>query len=96
MSRLQAQIIDNGDQRTAERYAAEDGAEALVPGAESVSCVIIDISTTGARVALSDENIALPENLKIYIAERDLIADCKVVWRKGKEFGVSFESTAIL
>ena len=38
----------------------------------------------------------VPDNLKIYIAERDLIADCKVAWRKGKEFGVSFESTAIL
>ena len=96
MSNLKAQIIYNGDQRNAERYAAEDGAEALIPGADSASCVVLDISTTGARVALTGANIIVPDSLKLYIGERDLIADCKVVWRKGKEFGVSFESTAIL
>ena len=96
MSSLKAQIICDGDQRSAERYVAEEGAEALIPGADSVSCVVLDISTTGARVVLTDANMIVPDNLKIYIAERDLIADCKVAWRKGKEFGVSFESTAIL
>jgi len=96
MGNLQAQIISNSHDRGAERYEAQDEAEALVPGAESVSCVVVDISETGARIALTDENLQLPENLKIYIAERDLIADCRVVWRKGKEFGVAFETTAIL
>lgn len=96
MSSLTAQIICNEDLRGAERYAADDGAEALIPGADSLSCIVLDISATGARIALADENTVLPDNLKVYIADRDLIADCKVVWREGKEFGVSFESTAIL
>jgi len=96
MSELQAQIIPNVDQRGAERYKAADGAEALVPGGDALSCVVLDISETGARISLSDPNVRVPDSLKIYIAERDLIADCSVVWRKGGEFGVSFDSTAIL
>ena len=96
MSELQAQIIPNADQRGAERYAAADGAEALVPGEDALSCVVLDISETGARISLHDPNVRVPDSLKIYIAEHDLIADCSVVWRKGREFGVSFDSTAIL
>jgi len=96
MSTLQAQIVCNEDLRGAERYAADDGAEALIPGADSTPCTVLDISATGARIALADEATTVPDSLKIYIADRDLIADCKVVWRKGKEFGVTFESTAIL
>ena len=95
MSTLQAQIVYD-DLRETERYPADDGAEALIPGSESISCVVLDISTSGARIALVDDASHVPAGLKIYIAERDLIADCKVVWRKGKEFGVVFESTAIL
>jgi len=96
MGELQAQIICNEDLRGAERYAADEGAEALVPGAEALECIVLDISASGARISLTDSNAIVPDNLKIFIAARDLIADCKVVWRKGREFGVTFESTAIL
>lgn len=96
MAGMQAQFICNEDQRGAERHAAKGAAAALIPGADAVFCIVLDVSDTGARISLVDENTILPKSLKLFIEERDLIADCTVVWRKGKEFGVSFDTTAVL
>jgi len=96
MKPLAAQVVFDENQRGEERYATNETARALIESNLALTVAVIDISTTGARISLDDANTKFPNKAKIYIAERDLIADCKVVWRDGNEIGVKFESTALL
>ena len=59
---------------------------------DATTCIVKDISDTGARIALDDENCFVPKRLKLYIAERHFLADCGQVWRKGCEVGLNFIS----
>jgi hypothetical protein len=54
------------------------------------SCVVHDISTTGAKVTIDDPN-TLPAKLKLAFS-RDARTgrNCEVVWRHGKSVGIKF------
>jgi len=97
MTDLSAQILFNSDRRAAPRHEVNQTAQALIPEAtEAVSCVIVDISSTGARIAVEDEACFLPKTLKLYIEQMHVIADCQQMWRKGREVGLAFTSTTSL
>ena len=53
-------------------------------------CMVQDISTTGAKVAVDDPNV-LPAKLRLAFS-RDARTgrNCEVVWRRGKSLGVKF------
>jgi len=96
MDQVVARII-RVDDRKAERFAANEPAQALIRDTEeAITCVLVDSSVTGARIALADENTVVPDRLKIYIPERHFIADCTVVWRKGREIGLAFDTSVTL
>ena len=92
---MKAKILFNADRRIATRLEVNQSAKALVPNApEAVSCVIVDISDTGAKISVTDENCFLPKKMKLYIADKHIIADCEQMWRRGRDIGLAFTSTA--
>jgi len=56
-------------------------------------CLIRDISTTGARLILS-ETINVPDIVDLYVAQKDETVRAHVQWRRGDQVGVAFESAA--
>ena len=53
-------------------------------------CVVQDLSTTGAKLTVEDQN-TLPAKLRLAFS-RDARTgrNCEVVWRRGKTFGIKF------
>ncbi|MBR0797628.1 PilZ domain-containing protein [Bradyrhizobium jicamae] len=54
------------------------------------ACVVEDISSSGAKITVEDNN-TLPARLRLAFS-RDARTGraCEVVWRRGKTFGVKF------
>ena len=96
MARLAAHVVGREDLRGEERLTTNETARALIESNLAISVAVVDISLTGARISLDGENTKFPDFFKIYIPERDLIADCRVVWRDGRKIGLKFQSTALL
>ena len=64
-------------------------------GAYSFDCSFRNLSETGARLVVQ-KNAQFPTELFL-INIRDRVAyDCKVVWNKGGEVGVTFKATVAL
>lgn len=57
--------------------------------AGSVSCVLVDISTKGARLRVPAE-VILPDTFQIEVAALSLGSRCRLRWRRGGEIGVEF------
>lgn len=55
----------------------------------TLRCAVRDISETGARL-LVDGSIGAPDTFELIIDMDGVEADCRVVWRRGKEVGVVF------
>ncbi len=55
------------------------------------SCVVRDISTSGARLVMTGA-AWLPENFELEIRHRDLRVNARAVWRKDEEIGIEFLS----
>ena len=55
-------------------------------------CMVYDMSNTGARI-LIDPAIELPEEFLLLLS-RNVTRRCKLVWRKDREAGVLFRTTA--
>jgi hypothetical protein len=58
-----------------------------------VDCTIRDMSDLGARVVHS-EAVAIPDDLELYIPQKDQTFNVRVVWRRGQEAGVAFQAGA--
>jgi hypothetical protein len=56
-----------------------------------VDCTIRDISDYGARLIYS-EGVVTPDELELYIPQKDQTLSVKIVWRRGQEVGVVFEA----
>ena len=57
-----------------------------------LSCTIVDISDSGARLALEDTSV-VPDRFTIAMSERGVPRrQCRLVWRGANDVGVSFES----
>ena len=71
------------------------GVVAYGDGAYSFDCSFRNLSETGARVSIG-RNLQFPSEFFL-INVRDRVAyDCKVVWNKGSEVGVTFKATVAL
>lgn len=55
----------------------------------AMSCVIRDLSETGARMILS-ESVAIPEVVSLHIPQKDETYRARVKWRHGDEVGLAF------
>ena len=64
-----------------------------------VSCLVLDISATGAKLRLQlidarpfDPTTTLPAELKLSLPNDRMEIDCKLAWHKSHEIGVVFVS----
>jgi len=65
----------------------------IVLGArEGLSCAILDVSDTGARLEL-ETPAAVPDRFPLVLSGNGTPhRDCRVIWRDGKRVGVTFEN----
>ena len=57
----------------------------------TISCMIRDISSGGARLS-STSSVDVPDTFELIVEVDGLEAECEVVWRYGKDIGVRFLS----
>jgi PilZ domain len=76
--------------REARKSLRQPGWITLDGGFAVRTCVVQDMSSTGAKITMADSNV-LPAKLRLALA-RDARTgrDCEVVWRRGKVLGVKF------
>ena len=76
--------------REARKSLRQSGWITLDGGFAARACVVEDISSTGAKITVDDNN-TLPAKLKLAFS-RDARTgrNCEVVWRRGRTFGVKF------
>jgi len=55
----------------------------------TIDCIVKNISSTGARVALSD-TLAVPTEFDIYIPQRGRSHHARLVWRDKDSIGIDF------
>ena len=59
-------------------------------GLSSLSCIVKDLSDTGARLVLSD-GVVLPETFRLRLPKPDRWVHVSVRWRRGEFVGVHFD-----
>ena len=76
--------------REARKSLRQSGWITLDGGFAARACVVEDISSSGAKITVDDNN-TLPAKLKLAFS-RDARTgrNCEVVWRRGKTCGVKF------
>ncbi|MBR0753834.1 PilZ domain-containing protein [Bradyrhizobium jicamae] len=76
--------------RDARKSLRQSGWITLDGGFAARACVVEDISSSGAKIIVDDNN-TLPAKLKLAFS-RDARTgrNCEVVWRRGRTFGVKF------
>ncbi|MCH9764500.1 MAG: PilZ domain-containing protein [Alphaproteobacteria bacterium] len=104
MSELQSVATSSGttsekgsDRRWAHRKSCGYRASICRPGSgTSISCSIVNMSTTGACLEIKDlpadpeQNLHLPAYFTLAIRVDRMEIDCAIVWRKGAQIGVRF------
>jgi len=58
----------------------------------SIGCMVRDITTHGARIAFALA-ASTPDEIELHIPQKDLTVAAEVMWRRGREMGVSFFQT---
>ena len=76
--------------REARKSLRQSGWITLDGGFAARACVVEDISSSGAKITVDDNN-TLPAKLKLAFS-RDARTgrNCQVVWRRGKSAGIKF------
>ena len=62
-------------------------------GASSMDCLVRDMSSSGARLALS-ETATLPESFELFIPQRERTYRAQLCWRRPDGIGVAFVDEA--
>ena len=96
-----SQALSYIERRFAQRKAAATNALIVSPDINvPISCLVRDVSTTGARIELvvSPENLLggrakLPGSFTLNLRLDRMEVDCAIVWRNGAFIGVKFVST---
>ena len=82
--------LDN--RRQARRFRTHHPAKIMLGPEAMISCLVKDISTGGARIAVK-RHMDLPETFELYIAAHDLqVRRARVCWRHGDFAGVAFSA----
>lgn len=80
------------ERRKSDRRRVVRAAEISCPGdATKVSCVLLDISVTGARLGVPAD-IELPKQFSLSVTALSLETRCELRWRRNHEVGVAFEA----
>ena len=80
-----------GEQRRQPRQPVHIAAKMNV-GGSLLECLVLDISISGARVAVETPK-DIPDRISICMTTRGFpIHPCRVIWRSGCEIGVEFEA----
>ena len=67
-------------------------AEIMVDGDDSaISCVLVDISETGARLRLPP-GVEAPDRFRLCVVSMSIDVICEVRWRRESDMGVAFKS----
>jgi hypothetical protein len=76
--------------REARKSLHQPGWITLEGGFAARTCVVQDLSTSGAKLTIDDHN-TLPAKLRLAFS-RDARTgrNCEVVWRRGRTFGIKF------
>ena len=76
--------------REARKSMHQPGWITLEGGFAARTCVVQDLSTSGAKLTVDDQN-TLPDNLRLAFS-RDARTgrNCEVVWRRGRTVGIKF------
>lgn len=78
--------------RKAERRGCQVKAQVIRPdGSDPIECMILDFSSTGARVKLNAQ-AELPARFKLYIPSRPETKQVLLRWTKGLEFGCEYST----
>ena len=84
--------IDSDNRRNAKRFRAQHPAKIVFGPDSMISCMVKDISTGGARIAVMP-HMPLPENFELFIAAHDLqVRRARVCWRSGDCAGIAFDA----
>lgn len=75
--------------KTFRRKALMAGTIRLQTQTSTYSCVVRNLSATGARLAISGA-MWLPENFDLEIRHRDIRVGARAVWRDNTEMGIEF------
>lgn len=59
----------------------------------ALSCLIRDLSETGARIIFSD-TVTLPDQVELFIPQREQTLRARVTWRRNDEIGLAFAAAA--
>jgi len=78
------------ERRRYPRAVVHEAARLLVDGRVVVGCVVLDISTDGARLDLSETSV-VPDTFDLIMARGGHA--CRVVWRTGSTMGVQFHAS---
>ncbi len=93
MSNSVGELIVDVGRRGAPRKDVDETALTIAGGrANAIKCRVKDISDDGARILLDDRDCLVPKRLKLYIADRHMIAECEQFWRKEGLIGLKFQS----
>ncbi|HOP20189.1 MAG TPA: PilZ domain-containing protein [Amphiplicatus sp.] len=79
------------DKRGAARQSVFRFARLILPDRSIVKCVIKDISSTGARVAI-EGNFAIPKHVVLKIDQIGTTKEADVVWQDETEIGLNFSA----
>jgi len=80
------------ERRGSERRRVVRAAEIFVEGeAGAISCVMVDVSQTGARLRMPD-GASVPDRFRLSVEAMAINATCEVRWRRANEIGVRFDS----
>ena len=84
------------EKRKARRQTIHHTASILLEANQVLPCAILDVSDTGARLEAKQPD-AVPDRFDLLLSQNGAPRrDCRVVWRDGKQVGVTFENRAPL
>lgn len=82
------------ERRRAPRRRVLKGAAIWFSGRMStMDCQVRDLSETGCRLK-TEGSIWAPEEFELSLGGGAIVERCRVVWRRGRELGVTFASAA--
>ena len=87
-------LTGQAEKRRLGRHRILKGGLVAVAGHHTaIPCTVRDLTEAGARLKLQDAAALLPEPFELIIEIDGFEAECRVMWRKGGDLGVSFLQT---
>lgn len=79
------------DKRQIDRVRTILAAQAILgKGLANISCLVKDLSNTGARIVLEDGHALLPDHFELHIPKKSMTRKAEVRWREGQVIGIAF------